>query len=756
MSTTTDNSWSVFEKKGSSQRIDGDNMVVATKFEDKSARVVLVEPNASVRQLFSEVFKTLGFMQAQSVASLADAHHIMEAEAVDWLVVPLHADQDINGLHTVRMVTSFTELKDTKVSLLIDSGEEWVLSKAFEFGLLSYHQKPSSKESVTADFEEFLKIFADNHWDATKTSATYLRKHLRSIKQSADLLSIEKNLLDLYPGDAELLVNLAEALHLNGQHDHAKTILHQVEFIDPGKSEVVQKKLADLFSAESTHQPGSNEDDSKGQNPNLLGLRSIVQIDHDEANRLSVRSILTELGCDNIHDFSDGESADAWMNANPEPDLVIMEWRIQKLSGPVLLQRIRAKGFTNVPIIILSSLIKPSDMPIIKELGVANLIQKPLDRALFLQGLIWTIQQERMPTEYQTLENKIRAQLTLKNFPAAEELMTRYINDPVINSGRKTVLKAELAFAKERYELARDLAIDAIKQSGESLFAINILGKSLMTLRQYEPALKCFQKAQAISPMNLERLLMIAETHAEVGNQTEAQETLNKAKDIDPNSAAVTEGAAKVAIASGSLHEAKALFSSLESTGSLIRYLNNKAVAHAKCGYPNEGIEIYEKTLSAIPSDQDEIVAIVSYNMALAKIRKGDLMPALADLEMVLASKESRVHKKALSLKARLEPTIQDKSNFTLRESDHSTGPTAEPNIAPAGPGSSEVSSSTLINVILDMAPGDHCCYLLFKSSAEDSPELTRILATPPKFMARKAIERGETFSGSDGIKAAS
>jgi hypothetical protein len=60
-----------------------------------------------------------------------------------------------------------------------------------------------------------------------------------------------------------------------------------------------------------------------------------------------------------------------------------------------------------------------------------------------------------------------------------------------------------------------------------------------------------------------------------------------------------------------------------------------------------------------------------------------------------------------------------------------------------------------LINVILDMAPGDHCCYLLFKSSAEDPPELTKILATPPKFTARKTIERGETFSGSDGIKVA-
>ncbi|MCX6123137.1 MAG: hypothetical protein NTV34_00050, partial [Proteobacteria bacterium] len=64
--------------------------------------------------------------------------------------------------------------------------------------------------------------------------------------------------------------------------------------------------------------------------------------------------------------------------------------------------------------------------------------------------------------------------------------------------------------------------------------------------------------------------------------------------------------------------------------------------------------------------------------------------------------------------------------------------------------------STTLVSAMLEQGPGDHCCYLLFKTTSQDSPELNKALANPPKFKARKSIERGETFAGSSGTKTAS
>ena len=122
-------------------------MAIESKFKDKSARVVLVDSSGSVRPLLSEVTKSIGFANTQAVATIADAHSILETESADWLIVPVNADQELNGLHTVRMMINFAQINHVRVSLLAEEKESWVLSKAFEFGLLSYHSKPFTKDS---------------------------------------------------------------------------------------------------------------------------------------------------------------------------------------------------------------------------------------------------------------------------------------------------------------------------------------------------------------------------------------------------------------------------------------------------------------------------------------------------------------------------------------------------------------------------------------------------------------------------------
>jgi len=465
---------------------------------------------------------------------------------------------------------------------------------------------------------------------------------------------------------------------------------------------------------------------------------------------------LGDLGCSSIFDFADGESAFNWLEQNGEPSLIIMEWRIPKITGPILLQRIRSKGFVNVPLIILSSLIKSADMPIIRELGVASLAVKPLDREAFLKVLVYTVQQDRLPSEMFSLENKIRTLLVLRNITEAESLLSRYLADSSIPSSRKTILEAELYFAKEQYLAARDLAVAAVKQSGESLFALNILGKCLMTMREYESALKCFKKAQSISPMNIERLVTMAEAQAELGDGDEAKKALNTAKDIDPQSKVVAEGAARVAIAAGASSEAQRALASLSSNINLVRYLNNKAVAHAKCGFADEGIEIYQKTLVAIPQHESDLVAVVRYNMALARIRRANFKEAISELDSLLATPNTRVHKKASSLKARLTEAVNQGVAFVLTESETATS--AAPDRAQKGePGDiTPANASTLISAMLEVKPGEHCCYLLFKSTANESLELQKLLRAPLKFRPRKALERGETFKGAEGTKVAS
>jgi hypothetical protein len=55
---------------------------------------------------------------------------------------------------------------------------------------------------------------------------------------------------------------------------------------------------------------------------------------------------------------------------------------------------------------------------------------------------------------------------------------------------------------------------------------------------------------------------------------------------------------------------------------------------------------------------------------------------------------------------------------------------------------------------MLSLSPGELCCYLLFKSTAFEVPELKKALANSPKFQRRKSLQRDESFTGSSGIKA--
>jgi CheY-like chemotaxis protein len=726
-------------------------MAIETKFPDKSAKVLLVDSSGAVRQLLSEVAKAVGFTSAQAVASIADAHNILETDGADWVIVPLSADQAVNGLHTVRMVTSFYELRNVRVSLLLDESERWCLPQAFESGLLSFHAKPFTKDSLTKELEEFLSVFEKFNWDGTLLSAHYLRKHLLASQSAADLLALEKRLLELFPGNAPQLLNLAHAQHLSGKTDEAKCTLKQASFIDESLQAEIDAKAQELFGSTDLTPSTAEGDSAVG---NVLGLNRVVIIDPEDHTTQEVKSIFEGLGVTTIDEYKDGEAAWQGIDAGDEPSLIITEWRVPNLTGPLLVQRIRGKGFLKCPIIVNSSLIAPSDMSIIREMGVANIVQKPVEKEAFIKTIVWTVQQDRMPTESQTLETKIRTMIGVKNLAEAENLSARYYIDESISEGRKNIIRAEIAFAKSQYEAARDFAIEGLKGAGDSIFALNILGKSLMILRQFEQALKCFQKAQNMSPVNLERLVAMAEGEAEKGDLEAANEALAQAKDIDPSSETVLEGAAKVAIASGSSDAAKKMLGQIEAIGNVISYLNNKAVAHAKCGLFDESMELYKKTLDSVPDDKVDVKATVTYNYALAKIRHNELADALVDLDSIVKLPENKITKKAQSLKKRLETAVASNTDFALNEGDHVPhGGSLHPE-SPTKDESQSADASTIAGAIVQTAAGDLCCYMIFKSLAPPTDDFKKLTATPPKFKLRKAIERMERFESGDAKKA--
>jgi CheY-like chemotaxis protein len=737
------------------------------KFADKLAKVMAIEASGATRQLLTETIKDLGFANVQGVASVKDCWGILEVEPVDWIITSLMGDQPENALSLLKVCTLHPQLKSVRVSLFIEPNEKEVLKTAFELGLLSSHSKPITKDNLTKEISEFMKSFAANNWQVSLQAAEYLRKVFQETKAFSERLKLEKNLLDLNPGSPHLLINFAEAQFLSGKNQEGKSTLRQALLLAPDLEEkinVVGKKYMD---------PKDNLKDVAGEaKVNVLGIKTVVLVDPDSTIQRAVTDILKEIGVETIQIFNDGEEAAAWIKANPDPDLIIHEWRIPKLTGPLFIQRAVAEGAASTPLVVLSSLVKPEDMPLVKEMGVANIVQKPFDKSEFLKSIIWTVQQDKLPTESSTMERKIRSLIRGKKYKEAGEFVLKFIADETIPNARRKLIDAEYAFCQQDYLKARDCCIESIRLAGDSIFSLNLLGKVLMLLQDFGAALKCMQKAQTLSPLNIERLCQIAEVHTELGDDKTAAAVMNDAKDIDPDAQKVQEAEVNMALSKGDTEKAKKLMQNLDSVNDVVSYMNNKAVALARTGLFKEGIEEYLKTIKALPEDETEMKSRIYYNLALAYARNSDLDEAKAQVEKALIKPSDAIKKKALSLKTRIEKALNDGSDFKLTTTVEAAPaptlhavsndskdkkPEGADGSAAASPEEEEkpMSANELLVRTVLAKRGEIGCFLIYNSETPMDAMSKKCLEKLPRFKARAAIERAETLGADRNLKSA-
>ena len=293
-------------------------------------------------------------------------------------------------------------------------------------------------------------------------------------------------------------------------------------------------------------------------------------MDGDAEVAAEAQEILEAMGVPEVIVCDNGEAGIEAIQQDGEIGMVVQEWRIKKLTGPLFLQKAQEVAQTAFPFVLFSPLIEEQDRPFVKEMGVAAIIPKPLQREEFIKSLIWTMQQDRMPTEQASMERKIRQLLQEKNVCEAQEIKERYVSDSSIKMGPKVLIEAEFAHANKEFEKARDFGIEAIKHSGDSIYTLSLLGKIMMNLREFDIALKCFEKAQQLAPMNLERLCQIAEVHSEMKEKEKAQEAVEEASELDPDSQRVAETEAKLAINNGETNNAKKILSQLKAIENVV------------------------------------------------------------------------------------------------------------------------------------------------------------------------------------------
>ncbi len=696
--------------------------------QEKTASILIADPIASTRLMMSSVLRALGFSRVVAVASLAEALTILGKDQVDWLIASFYADSDVNILHLLTIAREHSALENLKVSVFAQEAEERFLPRAFALGLLSAHRRPFNKIEFTTAMEDVLVVTDREAGHATMVASNYLRTFLRREQRAEELIRFEGELARAFPEVPKLLLNLADAAFEAGDDRRGRALLWQAEQRDPALA-AAAKELGDQ------HLGAIGADSSRAWENVKPGI--CVVVDPDESARNATRDALAETKPKAVHVFTDGEEAWSWLRTvkgAEAPDLVVMEWRTTKVSGPALLQRMRAHGLHLPLVIVNSSLVKKADAPILLEMGVTTILEKPSGRNELLNCIAWIIEQARRPTEGATLDSRIRAMLSAGQVERASELMQIVLAKASPDDPNVRYLQGEFAYALGDFAGARDYALASL-QGAKSVLALNLLGKALMKLREFDKATQVFERANEISPSSLERLCAMAESLSETGNDDAARATLEKATKIDAEHQSVVNATVNIGLATGDAAMVKDVFDKMRPSESILSYVNNRAVAFSKQMNFRESIALYGKALDAIPADRQHLRAIVLYNLALAQIQDegSGLKVAAETLRAVdLQTLPPQVVLKVSSLLERAEDALRKGETLKLNQSDAKAAiqlPTLPP------------KSQKMLEKI---APGRkvavmaHCVHGLFVDTPTDDPLLEALLQNAPRFTSSR------------------
>jgi len=121
-------------------------------------------------------------------------------------------------------------------------------------------------------------------------------------------------------------------------------------------------------------------------------METILLVEDSKFLRIATERALSRAGY-NVISASDGEEALAQAIAKV-PDLVILDMLLPKLSGPEVLQKLKANSVTaHIPVLVLSSLSRKNEEKLVHDGATAFLEKGPLleNPSLLLTAIVKTL-----------------------------------------------------------------------------------------------------------------------------------------------------------------------------------------------------------------------------------------------------------------------------------------------------------------------------------------------------------------------------
>jgi tetratricopeptide (TPR) repeat protein len=233
-----------------------------------------------------------------------------------------------------------------------------------------------------------------------------------------------------------------------------------------------------------------------------------------------------------------------------------------------------------------------------------------------------------------------------------EKAYDHYAHDPAVR-----LEYGNLCLRRKDLAKSRTIATELIEAQPQNVRAMNLLARVMMKEGQSAEAVTLLEKANALSPLNTERLLLLGGAFYKVGALDKAADCYNQASDLDPHNKQAQKGLAQVKLSEGDLNTALDLLRNSASEEEAAALFNNAAVLATRSGRHRESLKLYEAALKALKSNA--LKAAVYFNTSLTLERLGRHEDALKAINRAL--KYDSTFDKANRQRRRLEEFVSQK-----------------------------------------------------------------------------------------------
>lgn len=218
------------------------------------------------------------------------------------------------------------------------------------------------------------------------------------------------------------------------------------------------------------------------------------------------------------------------------------------------------------------------------------------------------------------------------------------------DSPRAKIEYANLCLAQGRFSEAEGVARKALIYEPGSLRVQNVFARSCLHQGKTKEALGILERSEHLSPLNLDRLLMLGDSYLNLNRMDDARKSYENALRVDESNNDAMTGVASVELAEANLNEALTLLRESCTEIERAALFNNAGILASRNGRTDQACSLYQTALRSLSTNR--LKARVYFNIGLARERALQYTEAVAEykksLEFDSAFSKSRRHSDGL------------------------------------------------------------------------------------------------------------